>query len=94
MSVDGQRRINLDPGMMSHGRFMLATTKNASARIPLSQGIYADLTLFYARDNWNKLPWTYADFQSAYVRTYLCDVRSIYLQQRRGATETVFPDTN
>ena len=58
----GERCINLDPGFISPGRLSLATTKNAGHRIPLSDGIYAELTLFYARGKWNPFPWTYMDF--------------------------------
>ena len=82
-SVDGKRKINLDPGFINHGRLMLATTKNAGFRIPLKRGIYTELTLFYARGQWHKLPWSYRDYQSQRVQTFLTKVRSIYLAQRR-----------
>lgn len=89
LCIDGYRSVNIDPGLMSHGRFILATAKNGSARIPLADGIYADLTLFYARGDWNKLPWTYTDFQSSYVRTYLKQVREIYMKQRKTNDEEI-----
>lgn len=81
-SGDTGRHINLDPGFMSHGRVMLATTKNASFRIPLERGIYTELTLFYARGGWQKLPWTYRDYQSERVQEFLSRVRKKYLRQR------------
>lgn len=80
-----QRRFNLDPGFISPGRLSLATTKNAGHRIPLSDGIYAELTLFYARGAWNAFPWTYMDFQREDVQAFLSDVRKIYMQQRKEA---------
>jgi len=79
----GGRLINLDPGLMSHGRFMLATTKDASFRIPLKRGIYTEMTLFYARGAWQKLPWTYMDYQSELVLKFLEKVRKKYLAQRK-----------
>ena len=82
-SKDGKRLINLDPGLMSHGRFMLSTTKNASFRIPLKRGIYTEMTLFYARGAWQKLIWTYQDYQSPLVISFLEKVRKIYLKQRQ-----------
>lgn len=82
-SSDGKRLINLDPGLMSHGRFMLSTTKNASFRIPLRRGIYTEMTLFYARGAWQKLLWTYQDYQSPLVLKFLERVRKIYLKQRQ-----------
>ena len=80
---DGGRLINLDPGLMSHGRFMLSTTKNASFRIPLKRGIYTEMTLFYARGAWRKLLWTYMDYQSETVLSFLEKVRKKYLRQRK-----------
>ncbi|MCR5305973.1 MAG: DUF4416 family protein [Oscillospiraceae bacterium] len=80
----GNRHINLDPGFVSPGRLSLATTKNAGHRIPLSDGIYAELTLFYARGAWNPFPWTYMDFQREQVRRFLSEVRRIYMQQRKN----------
>ena len=84
-SDDGNRKINLDPGFINHGRLMLATTKNAGFRIPLADGIYTELTLFYARGEWHKFPWSYRDYQSPTVQKFLTEVRSIYLAQRKAA---------
>jgi len=82
-SLHGQRRINLDPGLLGHGRLVLATTKNAAHRIPLGDGIYAELTLFYARKEWHCFPWTYRDFKLKETQCFLSEVRSIYLRQRK-----------
>jgi hypothetical protein len=41
----GSRRVNLDPGLLALSRFTLATTKENAHRIPLSSGIYAEITL-------------------------------------------------
>ena len=81
------RKINLDPGFMSHGRLLLATTKPTGFRIPLKRGIYTELTLFYARGGWHKLPWTYRDYQSERVQGFLTKVRRAYLAERREIIE-------
>ncbi|MBQ6039499.1 MAG: DUF4416 family protein [Oscillospiraceae bacterium] len=83
-AADGQRRVNLDPGFVSCGRLSLATTKNAGHRIPLSDGIYAELTLFYARHAWNPFPWTYMDFKLPQVHAFLTQARKIYMEQRKN----------
>ncbi len=85
LSLDGNRLINLDPGFINHGRLMLATTKAAGFRIPLSDGIYTELTLFWAKGGWHKLPWTYRDYQSDKVQSFITRVRRVYLEQRRAA---------
>ncbi len=83
IAVDGNRRLNLDPGFISCGRLSLATTKNAGHRIPLQNGIYAELTLFYARHAWHPFPWTYMDFKMPQVHDFLSEARKIYMAQRK-----------
>ncbi len=83
LSVDGNRHINLDPGFINHGRLLLATTKKAGFRIPLKDGIYTEMTLYYARGAWQKLPWTYRDYQSEKVQNFITMVRHKYLLERR-----------
>ena len=86
-SVDGKRKINLDPGFINHGRLLLATTKETGFRIPLKEGIYTELTLFWARGGWQKLPWTYRDYQSERVQKFITEVRHSYLAERRKNKE-------
>ena len=83
LSTDGNRKINLDPGFINHGRLLLATTKETGFRIPLKDGIYTELTLFWARGGWQKLPWTYRDYQSEKVQKFITEVRRTYLAERR-----------
>lgn len=84
LSRDGNRLINLDPGFINHGRLMLATTKNAGFRMPLKNGIYTELTLFWAKGAWHKLPWSYRDYQSERVQKFLTETRKRYLEERKG----------
>ena len=82
-SIDGKRKINLDPGFINHGRLMLATTKETGFRVPLKDGIYTELTLFWARGGWQKFPWSYRDYQSERVQKFITKVRKTYLSQRK-----------
>ena len=82
-ALEGKRRINIDPGLIGPGKYVMATTKNAGFRIPLSDGIYAELSLIYSRKEWVGFHWTYCDVKSALVREFLTKVRSVYLRQRR-----------
>lgn len=82
-SVDGKRRINLDPGFMNAGRLLLATTKPGFFRIPLSDGIYSELTLIWSRGAWQTFFWTYRDYQSESVHAFLRGVRAAYLDRRK-----------
>ena len=83
LSDAGNRRVNIDPGFINHGRLLLATTKPTGFRIPLSNGIYTELTLYWARGEWQKLPWTYRDYQSERVQNFITKVRRRYLEQRK-----------
>lgn len=75
LAVGGRRKVNLDPGLLAPGRFVLATTKDRAHRIALSEGIYAELTLIFERGEFRALPWTYPDWASEPVRSMLASWR-------------------
>jgi hypothetical protein len=82
--ADGQRRINIDPGYVSLERLILATGKNYTHRIYLSNGIYADLTLMYQKGSFRPLGWTYRDYADPEVIACFNHVREQYKRQLRG----------
>jgi len=57
------RPLNLDPGYLTLGKLVLASTKDFCHRIYLSRGIYAEVTLFYKHGRWEHHPWTFADYR-------------------------------
>jgi len=59
------RPLNLDPGYMTLGKLVLASTKDHAHRIYLHQGIYAEVTLVYQQRAWRTREWTFPDFQRA-----------------------------
>jgi hypothetical protein len=65
ISLDGKRRINLDPGYITLAKVVLASTKNYSHRICLGKGIYAEITLIYRHTTKTFTPhmFTYTDYQ-------------------------------
>ena len=71
------RPLNLDPGLLQLGKFLLATTKDQSHRIYLRDNIFAEVTLRYQRDGFNPWPWTYADYQEPSVRGFLNEARAL-----------------
>ncbi|HTX72980.1 MAG TPA: DUF4416 family protein [Rectinemataceae bacterium] len=74
-AIDGRRSFNLDPGILSLGAVVLATTKNRAHRIALSGGIYGELTLIYHDGAYRPLPWTYADWRSEDYGAVLLELR-------------------
>lgn len=82
------RPVNLDPGLLSLGRFILATTKDRSHRVPLRDGIYAELTLRYQDGAFRALPWTYPDWQSPAYLAVLGELRTRLKAALRAARKT------
>ena len=80
-----QRPLNLDPGYISEGKLVLASTKNHWHRIYLDDGIFAEVTLRYQGRQWQNLPWTYPDYQQQVFHSYFERCRD-YLRSelRRG----------
>lgn len=78
LSLKGRRRVNLDPGLLLHARFVLATAKDHAHRIYLGKGIFADLTLTYREGAFRPLPWTYPDYTEPSMIGFLTDVRRRY----------------
>lgn len=80
--ADGhRRRVNLDPGLLSVERLVLATGKNFTHRVYLRDGIYADLTLIYQNGSYRPLPWTYPDYGAAQTLHFLGVLRQKLIYQ-------------
>lgn len=75
----GNRRVNIDPGYLLPARFVLATGKDYAHRIYIGHHIYADLTLLYAKQGFQPLPWTYPDYAGEEITRFLTQVRGKYL---------------
>ena len=56
------RPLNLDPGYLTLGKLVLASTKDFAHRIYLNRGIYAEITLYYRHHRWQDHPFTFADY--------------------------------
>ena len=79
------RPLNLDPGHLSLGKFLLATTKDQSHRVYLRDGIFAEVTLRYQAGAYEPWPWTYADYRQDCVRAFLQEARDYYRERLREA---------
>jgi hypothetical protein len=80
-----ERPLNLDPGILVLGKFLLATTKDQAHRVYLRDGIFAEVTLRFEAGAFEPWPWTYADYREAHVRAWLGEAREYYKQRLRGA---------
>lgn len=84
---DGNRKINLDPGLLSLSSLILATTKNNVHRIPLQKGIYGEVTLMYVNREYQTLPWTYADYRTPAFHEIFKEMRTL-LKKKLKATQS------
>ncbi|ACU90974.1 DUF4416 family protein [Desulfomicrobium baculatum] len=85
-ALDGRRLFNLDPGYVTQERLVLATGKNFTHRVYLSQGIWADLTLIFQGGDWLDLPWTFPDYAAPAVKTHLTRIREMYRDSLKHLT--------
>ena len=76
-SLDGKRKINLDPGYLTLAKVVLASTKNYSHRIYLGKGIYAELALLYRNHQFIAMPYTYNDYKDPYYLNMFMNVRKL-----------------
>jgi hypothetical protein len=79
-----ERPLNLDPGLLALGKFLLATTKDQAHRVYLRDGIFAEVTLRYHDGAWEPWPWTYADYRLPEVHAFLQRARDFYRDRLRN----------
>ena len=75
------RPLNVDPGLLQLGKFLLATTKDQAHRIYLCDGIYAEVTLRFHDGAFEPWPWTYADYREPAYHEFLTRARDFYRAQ-------------
>lgn len=78
-----KRAVNLDPGYLDLSKMVLASTKDATYRVYLGRGIYAQSTYYFQNGSYHPWQWTYADYQTAVAIGYFNRVRAEYKQQLR-----------
>lgn len=88
-ALDGRRRVNLDPGLVSADSLILATSKFCGHRLPLAPGVFGEITLFFSHGRFHAMPWTYLDYKGPEMIGLLTTIRQRYLcqlkkQRRKG----------
>jgi hypothetical protein len=83
-TAENKRTVNIDPGYITLAKVVLATTKDYSHRIYLSDGIYGDVHLIYTNRKYMFQPWTYPDYQQNTTISFFTHLRSIYASQLSG----------
>ncbi|KPJ61272.1 MAG: hypothetical protein AMJ46_03010 [Latescibacteria bacterium DG_63] len=78
------RTVNIDPGYLDRMKLVLSTTKNASHRIYIGNGIYGNVELIYRSGAFTCLEWTYPDYRESLALGFFREVREKYLGQLRS----------
>jgi len=91
LNRQGGRSVNIDPGMVSLGNLILASTKNYSHRVYLGQGIYAEVTLIFRQKQFVPLDWTYPDYREETALEFFAAARDILrdrlIENREGTVK-------
>ncbi len=86
-SISGRRMVNLDPGYLTLGKVVLASTKNNQHRLYLGRGIFGEATLRYRRKCFEPWEWTFSDYRRKEAEHFFIQLRIIlkkYLQKLQG----------
>lgn len=89
LSGGAARLINIDPGFLSLGKLILATTKDQQHRIYLGKGIFAEVTLFFRDKTFRPWDWTYLDYKAKDYIDIFNSIRLNYLQQLRASGRAI-----
>jgi hypothetical protein len=77
------RQVNLDPGYLNLSRLVLFSTKDFYHRVYLGKGIFAEVTLYFEKNRFVSLPWTYPDYKSEEYLGFFYKLREIYRLQMK-----------
>jgi hypothetical protein len=83
---DEHRPLNLDPGYLTLGKLVLASTKDFAHRIYLSRGIYAEVTLQYKHHRWQHHEYTFADYRREDYQRFFTECRESLHRRLREET--------
>ena len=88
-----KRPLNIDPGYLTLGKFVLASAKDRAHRIYLHSGIYAEECLYYVA-GWQQRPWTYPDYLRDDVQEFLTKVREQLKMELQQRAKSIGVDTD
>ena len=82
LSEGGKRTVNLDPGYLDLSKLVLATTKDATYRVYLGRGIFAQPTCYFQDGSYRPWEWTYADYRTPAAIGFFNRVRREFKRQK------------
>jgi hypothetical protein len=85
------RPLNLDPGYLTLGKLVLASTKDFAHRIYLRKGIYAEITLYFRHGRWQDHQWTFPDYRREDYQRFFSECRDYLHELARKSRQTTPP---
>ena len=70
-----KRTVNIDPGYLDLAKLVVASTKDASYRVYLKDGIYAQGMLYYMKNTFTPFEWTYVDYKDSLYISFFNEIR-------------------
>ena len=86
---NGNRRINVDIGYMDMFKVVLASFKGRSNKIYLSDGVWADMIMYFEEGDYKTFMWGFPDFKSGIYNKDLINIRNLYKTQLRDLKNQV-----
>lgn len=80
-AVEGKRTVNIDIGYLDYYKVVLASAKVNWQKIYLSNGIYADPTLYYRKGRFHPFEWSFPDFKKRIYDDFFLKLRRLYKAQ-------------
>ncbi|UQZ90791.1 DUF4416 domain-containing protein [Deltaproteobacteria bacterium Smac51] len=82
-SNEDRRMVNIDPGYVFSGGLVLSTGKFRGHRLHLGHGIWGELTLHFHQGEFQAFPWTYQDYKTPEIQTWLIKMRKACMVRLR-----------
>lgn len=80
-SVNGIRKINIDPGYLTLSNVFLASCKDFFHRVYIGNGVYIENEFRYVGKRFQPWEWTYPDYKKPETIFFFHELRKIYCTQ-------------
>ena len=80
-SVDGERRVNIDPGYLTLSNVFLASCKDFFHRTYIGKGVFLENEYKFSAKHYTFWEWTYPDYKKSDYLNFFHQVREIYHRQ-------------
>ena len=84
LDTAGNRRVNIDPGYLDHGKLVLASCKAAPDKIYMGNGVFAHICLQYKKGEFHGPEHSFADFIDGRFDEFFRSAKQLLKQLLKG----------